>query len=105
MKVEDSQQIAATVLKGKKTEKQQDKPVDSSPQNEAMGTSSEPARIEISQQSREAQKAAEISRQTPEIREDKVQALKAKIERGEYSVDSRDVADKIMRDLLSELIG
>ncbi|MGV1100159.1 flagellar biosynthesis anti-sigma factor FlgM [Thiovibrio sp. JS02] len=59
-------------------------------------------RVELSAGSLEVQKAKDILEQTPEVRVDKVQALKEQIARGEYTVDPYKLADKMMASLLSE---
>lgn len=48
------------------------------------------------------QKALSIARSTPDIREDKVVALKAQIDAGTYKVDAGKVADGIMREAIKE---
>lgn len=43
----------------------------------------------------------------PEVRQDKVEALKEQVASGNYSVDSRKIAEKLLRDetLLAETLG
>jgi len=43
-----------------------------------------------------------IIQSTPDVRMDRVQALKEQIERGDYEVDPYRVADKMLISLLSE---
>jgi len=45
----------------------------------------------------------EILKETPEVRQDRVRALKERIDRNEYSVDTRQVADRMLSSLLSDL--
>ena len=104
MKVEDSQQITAATLKGKPAGNKEEKVARQSPQTEESTMPSAPARVEISEESKEAQRVAELARATLEVRQEKVEALREKIEAGEYKVDSQKVADKMLRQLLSELI-
>ncbi len=59
-------------------------------------------KVELSASSLDVQKMKEIIQDTPEVRTDKVQALKAQIERGEYEVDSYQVADKMLMGFLAE---
>jgi negative regulator of flagellin synthesis FlgM len=47
-------------------------------------------------------KALDIARNTPDVREDRVAALKAKIASGEYQVDSGRIADGMMREAILE---
>lgn len=68
----------------------------------ASGPSVESDRVELSASSLDVQKMKEIIQETPAVRIDKVQALKAQIERGEYEVDSYRVADRMLLGLLSE---
>lgn len=67
----------------------------------SAGTSSAD-RVELSSNSKDAQKIAEILNATPDVRIDKVTALKEQVERGEYRVDSLQVADKLIHSLLSD---
>ncbi len=59
-------------------------------------------RVELSASSAEVQKMRGILQETPSVRSDKVQALKEKIERGEYQINAYDVADKMLMSLLSD---
>ena len=58
--------------------------------------------VSLSSGSRDVQKIKEILLETPDIRTEKVAELKARIESGEYQVDSRQLADKMLADLLDE---
>lgn len=59
-------------------------------------------RVELSAGSLDVKKMKELIQETPSVRMDRVQALKAQIERGEYEVDPYRVADKMLMNLLSE---
>ena len=59
-------------------------------------------RVELSAGSLDVQKAKNIIDQTPEVRMDKVQALRDQIARGEYTVDPHRLAGTMMASLLSE---
>lgn len=51
------------------------------------------------------QKAREIAKELPDVRDDRVRKIRAAIERGEYSVSARDVAEKMVgRWLADDLI-
>lgn len=52
-------------------------------------------RVEISQLGKDIQIAKKAVAATPDIREDKVSAMKAALENG-YSVSDEDIADKMM---------
>lgn len=70
---------------------------------EAGGPGTAPTdKVELSSGSRDVQKMQEILAETPPIRTELVESLKQQIEKGEYQVDSRDIADKMMETLLSE---
>jgi negative regulator of flagellin synthesis FlgM len=58
--------------------------------------------VELSSASREAVKIRAIIEQTPAVRVELVQGLKGKVESGEYQVDSRKVAEKMILNFLSE---
>lgn len=53
-------------------------------------------RVTLSSQGRELQALQQRLAQVPEVRADKVKALKAAIERGEYHVPARAIADKML---------
>ena len=59
-------------------------------------------KVQLSASSVDVQKMKMIIQETPSVRMDRVQALKAQIERGEYQVDPYRVADKMLMNLLSE---
>lgn len=60
-------------------------------------------RVELSSSSMDVRKIQEVLQETPEVRLDKVQELKEKIAGGEYHVDSRELADKMLTSLFSDL--
>ena len=59
-------------------------------------------RVELSAGSEKVQKMRGILKKTPFVRMEKVQALKEKIEQGEYQIDPYKVADKMLMSLLSD---
>lgn len=59
--------------------------------------------VNLSRASKEAQQIREIITSEPEIREDKVSALKERIESGRYKIDHDRVADKLVDAFLDEL--
>ena len=69
---------------------------------EAANVAAGSDQVNLSASSQDVQKAQEILRQTPSVRADKVRALKDLIDRGEYEVDPRQVADKMMISLISD---
>jgi negative regulator of flagellin synthesis FlgM len=60
--------------------------------------------VNLSRESKEAQQIKEIISSEPEIREDKVSALKERIESGRYTIDHDRVADKLVEASLEELL-
>jgi negative regulator of flagellin synthesis FlgM len=59
--------------------------------------------VNLSTASKEVQTAREIIASEPDVREDKVTELKAKIESGNYTVDNKAVADKIVDSFIDEI--
>ena len=59
-------------------------------------------KVDLSSSSRDVQKMKEILDQTPLMRMEMIESLKKQIDEGTYRVDARDIADKMMEDLLSE---
>ncbi len=64
----------------------------------SAGNNSAVDQVSISAKSREIQKLESVIASTPDVREDKVAKLKEKIEKGEYRVDPREVARKILQE-------
>lgn len=93
-------------IKTDKTEKVQvKKSEDSAASSSRAENGSAPTdRVVLSAGSLEVQKAKDILAQTPDVRVDKVQALKEEIARGAYQVDPHRLADKMMDNLLSEAL-
>jgi len=60
-------------------------------------------RVELSPQSRDMKKIHEILAATPEIRTEKVAALKKAITEGTYKVKAEDMADKMIQEFILEL--
>lgn len=61
--------------------------------------------VEISEQARLFKAATEMARQNPEIRSEKVEALKQRIRSGTYQVDAAAVADKLLEEHLNSDFG
>jgi negative regulator of flagellin synthesis FlgM len=57
---------------------------------------------EVASKAQEVQQVKKLVNQLPEIREDRVQALKAQIENGTYHVSGEDIADLIIRRALAD---
>jgi negative regulator of flagellin synthesis FlgM len=59
--------------------------------------------VNLSSTSKEVQTANEIIASEPDVREDKVAELKAKVESGNYDIDHKAVADKIVDSFIDEI--
>jgi negative regulator of flagellin synthesis FlgM len=68
------------------------------------GSADQDAIVNLSQASKEAQKIREIMASEPDVREDKVADLKNRIESGQYTIDHARVADKLVDELIKELL-
>ncbi|MBI4214353.1 MAG: flagellar biosynthesis anti-sigma factor FlgM [Chloroflexi bacterium] len=55
--------------------------------------------VEVSQEGRAINRARQLAAATPEVRADRVAALRAQIEAGTYRVDSRDLARRILEEI------
>jgi len=89
-----------------KTEKVQLKKSESEVASKAdQGKTVSADKVELSAGSQDVQKIKDILAQTPDVRVDKVQALKEQIPRGDYSVDPHKLADNMLTNLLSESVN
>lgn len=61
-------------------------------------------RVEISRMGKDYQIAKQAVANTPDIREDKVAALKQKIASGNYNVNAEELADKMVESYFNESI-
>ena len=72
------------------------------PAEKSEGASSDGGeQIKISSRARDVQLANEVINTTPNVRASEVARVKAAIEKG-YNVDSRDIAEGILKNLLQE---
>ena len=62
------------------------------------------AKVEISSSSVEYSKAAEKMENVPKERSDKVAELKLMVQNDTYKVDSKKIAEKVLKDSLSNII-
>ncbi len=60
-------------------------------------------RVELSSQSRDMKKIHDILAATPDIRTEKVTALKKAVTEGTYQVKSKDIAEKMIQEFVLEL--
>jgi flagellar biosynthesis anti-sigma factor FlgM len=62
------------------------------------------AKVELSNRSVEYSKAAEAMDRTTEERAQKLEEIKLRLENGSYEIDSRKVADSIIKDILGNIV-
>ena len=70
-------------------------------QSDASATSNT-EQIAISSKAKDIQKAFEAAKSSPDIRVDKVERIKNSIADGTFHVDSKDLAEKILKDIITE---
>lgn len=61
-------------------------------------------KVEFSQRSKDLQKIHETLQSTPDSRAAKVAEIRQRIEQGQYQVDSKTLAEKIIKESILELI-
>jgi negative regulator of flagellin synthesis FlgM len=61
-------------------------------------------KVSLSQTSKALQTAKAAVAETPDVREDKVGALRQAIEQGQYHVDSNKVAESFIGNIISEVV-
>ena len=74
------------------------------PKVEEKNQSGQDTIVNLSTASKEAQNAKEVIASEPDVREDKVAELKKRIESGNYTVDNKAVADKIVDSFIDEIL-
>ncbi len=60
--------------------------------------------VQLSERSQEIVKVREAVEAAPEIRQDEVEAVKARLADGSYEVNSETVADRILKSSLQEIV-
>jgi len=73
------------------------------PKVEEKNLSGQDTIVNLSTASKEAQTAREIIASEPDVREDKVAELRKRIESGDYTIDNKAVADKIVDSFMDEI--
>lgn len=63
------------------------------------------SQVEISERAQLMNKAAETAKGAPDVRRDRVEALKAQILNGTYRIDSESVAEKLLQEHLDTDFG
>lgn len=62
------------------------------------------ASVEVSAGAQEIQRVRKLVAETPDIRDDVVQSIKARIDSGSYKINSDDVADQMVRRALADRV-
>lgn len=73
---------------------------DSTESTSSAGGSSE--QIVLSSKAKDIQRAQEAVRSAPDIRVDKVNRIKQQLSDGTYQVNTRDVAEKILKEIITD---
>jgi negative regulator of flagellin synthesis FlgM len=60
-------------------------------------------KVDLSAQSKEMNKIHEVLNATPDVRTEKVEALKKQVESGQYEVNSNSLAEKMLKEFLFDL--
>ncbi|MFH1076642.1 MAG: flagellar biosynthesis anti-sigma factor FlgM [Pseudomonadota bacterium] len=60
--------------------------------------------VNISSTSRDAQLVAKLAAEAPDIRSEKVESIKEKVDNNTYNIDHAKVADKMVGSILNEIV-
>ncbi|MBG0776854.1 MAG: flagellar biosynthesis anti-sigma factor FlgM [Desulfovibrionaceae bacterium] len=71
---------------------------DSARAKNAKGSSGSGDKVSLSAEARQRTEAYKEAMSAPEVRREKVEVLKAQVESGEYQVDSRKIAENMLKD-------
>jgi negative regulator of flagellin synthesis FlgM len=94
MKITDDQTVAnIKTLTAKPVEK---------PHPPAISSKNRRDRVTLSPRARELRDAQQALASIPDVREDRVEEIKIRIEDGSYRIDSKAIATKMIRETLSE---
>lgn len=63
-----------------------------------------PDKVEISGQSRERQRIHELIQMAPEVRAEKVSAIKKLVQEGKYQIENEAIAEKMLRESILDLM-
>ena len=72
---------------------------------EAKASTAGAAKTEISGRAKDMAQAKQVASNAPDVREEKIAALKARIAAGKYDVDAEAIADRMVDDHLKTGIG
>ncbi|MBW1706759.1 MAG: flagellar biosynthesis anti-sigma factor FlgM [Deltaproteobacteria bacterium] len=85
------------------TEKIEEKQLSTEKRAEGKDRSDQDTVVNLSRASKEAQQIKEIISSEPDVREDKVSALRERIESGNYRFDNEAVADKLVDAFIDDI--
>ena len=71
----------------------------------AAGAAPTTEKVDLSAKAREIQQVRKILEETPDVREEKVQALKRQIANGSYQVDAAKIAEKMVGEALIDIVA
>jgi negative regulator of flagellin synthesis FlgM len=77
-------------------------PGKSSEGGESVSKSSGASTVSVSSKGRDIQKSSEIAKSAPDIRSEKVDRISREVKAGTYRIESGAVAEKILKDVLSQ---
>ena len=60
-------------------------------------------KVNLSAQSKEKNKIHDVLKAAPDVRAEKVEALKKQVESGQYEVNSNSIADKMLKEFLFDM--
>ncbi len=68
----------------------------------SVSQSSEASTVSVSSKARDIHKSNEVAKSSPDVRMELVDRIAKEIKSGTYHVDSKDIAGKMLKDVLSE---
>ncbi|MCX7923031.1 MAG: flagellar biosynthesis anti-sigma factor FlgM [Clostridia bacterium] len=68
------------------------------------GVASKKDVVSISNQAKDFQTVMKAIKETPDVRKDKVDELAGKYQSGNYSVDGKDIADRIVKSMVDKRV-
>lgn len=71
----------------------------------SQATRSPAAEVNISPRAKEMALASRVVRETPDVREDKVERLRQMVQNGEYKVDAGQIADSMVREAMKDEVS
>jgi flagellar biosynthesis anti-sigma factor FlgM len=105
MKVTQNPPSTTHSIEQAKTKPVQPKSRDGIASDEASSIGKQGARVEISDEARLMQQATDLAKAAPDVRADRVAALKKSVQEGTYRVDAHKIADKLVDEHLANDFG